>query len=84
MTTRLSISIFVAALIASAGLTSAQDKGTGKQPPAEQSAPSESSDAPGHDAQAGRPETGEKRTGQTGAEKTTNAKKKMPGEASPK
>jgi hypothetical protein len=53
-------SIFAAALIASAGITAAQEKGMGDQPPAKQSAPSESTDAPGHDAQSGKPETAEK------------------------
>jgi hypothetical protein len=38
-------------------------QGEGKQPPAKQSAPSESTDAPGHDAQSGKPETAEKKTG---------------------
>jgi PRC-barrel domain len=53
------LSIFAAALIASAGFPAAQDKGMGDQPPAKQSAPSESTDAPGHDAQSGKPETAE-------------------------
>lgn len=53
------------ALIASFGLASAQDKvvSPGPQPPAKQSAPSESADAPGHDAQSGKPATGESTKG---------------------
>ena len=52
------ISIILAAVLATTGAALAQSDG--KQPPATQSAPSESSDAPGHDAQTGKPETGEK------------------------
>jgi len=52
------LSILAAWLIASAGLAFAQSES--KQPPAKQSAPSDSTDAPGHDAQTGKPETGEK------------------------
>lgn len=54
-----SVSAF--ALMACAGLASAQDNAAspGPQPPAKQSAPSESADAPGHDAQSGKPATGE-------------------------
>jgi len=48
------------ATIASAGLASAQYKGGNEQPPAKQSAPADSTDASGHDAQTGRPETAEK------------------------
>jgi hypothetical protein len=48
------------AIIASPGLASAQDKGMSEQPPAKQSAPVESTDASGHDVQAGRPKTAEK------------------------
>jgi hypothetical protein len=47
----------VAAVLASTGVAMAQ--GEAKQPPAEQTAPSDH--APGHDAQSGKPETGEKR-----------------------
>ena len=50
----------ILAIIASAGQASAQDKGMSEQPPAKQSAPANSTDAPGHDAQAGRPDTAEK------------------------
>lgn len=49
----------VAALLAFPRVVVAQ--GEVKQPPVKQSAPSESSHAPGHDAQTGKPETGEKR-----------------------
>ena len=52
------LSILAASLIASPGLAMAQ--GEGKQPPAKQTAPSESTDTPGHDAQTGKPETGVK------------------------
>jgi hypothetical protein len=63
MKTRLLVSISALALIAGTGLASAQDKGSpANPPPAKQSAPSESSDAPGHDAQSGRPEMGERPT----------------------
>lgn len=49
------------ALLAAVGLASAQDKGapSATQPPAQQTAPSDSSHAAGHDAQTGKPETGE-------------------------
>lgn len=53
------LSIIAAVLLATTGVALAQ--GDAKQPPAKQSAPSESSHAPGHDAQTGKPETGEKR-----------------------
>jgi len=49
----------VAAVLASTGIAMAQ--GEAKQPPAKQTAPSASTHAPGHDAQTGKPETGEKR-----------------------
>jgi hypothetical protein len=67
-------SIFAAALIASAGIPAAQDKGMGDQPPAKQSAPSESQDAPGHDAQSGKPETADKPNGQGRVDSSTDAK----------
>ncbi|MCO5131284.1 MAG: hypothetical protein M9932_12040 [Xanthobacteraceae bacterium] len=58
-------SIFTAAmtaLILSGGAASAQQDrnqpAAGNQPAAKQSAPAESPDASGHDAQAGKPETG--------------------------
>lgn len=54
--------ILIAALpimmLAGAGVAFAQDTGA-SQPPAKQSAPSDSSHASGHDVQTGKPETGE-------------------------
>jgi hypothetical protein len=67
-------SILAAVLIASAGISAAQDKGMGDQPPAKQSAPSESQDTPGHDAQSGKPETAEKPTDQGRVDNSTDAK----------
>jgi hypothetical protein len=75
MHTQRLLSILAMALLTSAGPTWAQDKGTGKPPPAKQSAPSESTDAPGHDAQAGKPETGEKTKGSSDGKKSTGGKK---------
>jgi hypothetical protein len=49
--------IFAAVLLASSSVAVAQTDGK-QQPPT--TAPAESSHAPGHDAQTGKPETGEK------------------------
>lgn len=51
--------ILALSVLAAASPGVAQDK-LKEQPPAKQSAPSESADAPGHDAQTGKPETAEK------------------------
>ena len=45
-------------MLAAGGAARAQDSGV-SQPPAKQSAPSDSSHASGHDVQTGKPETGE-------------------------
>ncbi len=68
---RLLTSFLAIALVAAAGTVSAQDKKIpGQSPPAEQSAPSQSSHAPGHDAQSGKPATGEtQETAGQGADK---------------
>ncbi len=61
----------IALFIGLGGSASAQDKGIpGNPPPTTQSAPSESSHAPGHDVQTGKPETAEKETTGVG-QKTT-------------
>jgi hypothetical protein len=67
------LSILAMALIGSVG-TAAQENAMGNQPPAKQSAPSESSDAPGHDAQTGNPKTAEKPNGQGSAKSGANGK----------
>lgn len=59
MTARQFLPIVAAATIAAGGAALAQDKALSGQPPAKQSAPSESSHASGHDVQTGKPETGE-------------------------
>jgi hypothetical protein len=66
MRTVLFPAILAAVVLASAGMPAAQEKDAGGQPPAKQSAPAESPDAAGHDAQAGKPETAEKPNGQGG------------------
>ena len=70
MKTRLLLPVLLA-MIASAGLASAQDKGIKAQPPAKQSAPAESTDASAHDAQAGRPETADEPKKQSDAKKSS-------------
>ena len=61
MRTLLFVSAVAFSMLAAGGLASAQEKGLSgtSQPPAQQSAPSDSSHAPGHDAQTGKPESGE-------------------------
>jgi hypothetical protein len=80
MRARLFASTLTFITILAAGPVLAQDKGLSgtSQPPARQSAPSDSSHAAGHDAQTGRPETGEVQntqpqagTGQTKGEAET-------------
>jgi hypothetical protein len=68
--------IFALSLMASAGLALAQFEG--KQPPAKQSAPSETPDAAGHDAQAGQPETAEKANSEPRPKKKTQTKDTTP------
>jgi hypothetical protein len=67
-------SIFAAALIATAGIPAAQDKGMGDQPPAKQAAPSDSGEASGHDAQTGRPGAAEAPNDQGRVDRSTDAK----------
>jgi len=74
MKTQRFLLILAASLIASPGFASAQ--GEDKQSPAKQAAPSESPDAAGHDAQAGKPETGEKKT-KARAKKSPEAGQKL-------
>lgn len=60
MRAHLLTSFFTIALITSAGSALAQEtKGAAEGPPPAQSAPAQSSHASGHDAQTGKPETGE-------------------------
>lgn len=59
MTHSLFVAVLAALLLGAPHAATAQ--GEVKQPPAKQSAPSESSHAPGHDAQSGKPDTGEKK-----------------------
>jgi len=61
MKTPVFISSLTVSLLAAGSLMAAQEKGHSgtSQPPAQQSAPSNSSHAPGHDAQTGKPESGE-------------------------
>jgi hypothetical protein len=68
--------IFALSLMASAG--SALGQREGKQPPAKQSAPAESTDAAGHDVQGGQPETAEKTNGEPRAKKKTQTKDTTP------
>ena len=84
MTVRLLVSMLAAALIAAVGLASAQDRNIpGQTPPSTQSAPSESSQASGHDAQAGNPETGEDSKNQAGRKKSRDAENKGTAPAQP-
>jgi hypothetical protein len=61
MRTPLFASTFALSVLAAGGLASAQENGSSgtSQRPVQQSAPSDSSHAPGHDAQTGKPESGE-------------------------
>jgi hypothetical protein len=61
MRTPLFASTFALSVLAAGDLASAQESGLSgtSQPPAQQSAPSDSSHAPGHDAQTGKPSSGE-------------------------
>ena len=67
-----SISI-VLAVLASIGVAHAQTDG--KQQPPKESAPAESSHAPGHDAQTGKPATGEKENNDLQKKQETGTKK---------
>lgn len=73
MKTRLILSIVATGLIALGGPVWAQDKRIDQQPPAKQSAPAESPEASGQDAQTGKPETGEDKD-KAGAKKDTGKK----------
>jgi hypothetical protein len=72
MNTRLLVPV-LAAMLASSGWALAQDKGASSPPPAKQSAPAESTEASGHDVQAGKPETADKDKGRAGAKKNGNS-----------
>lgn len=63
--------IIAAALLASSGVALAQTDGK-RQPPT--TAPAESSHAPGHDAQTGKPESGEKENNDLARKQGTDRK----------
>lgn len=75
--------LLVTAIVFMTTAASAQDKNIpGQSPPAQQSAPAQSSHAPGHDAQSGKPETGET-TGQGGGQTNIEADNKAITQTSP-
>lgn len=56
--------LFITVVAAGPALAQAEGPSGAGQPPAQQSAPSNSSHAPGHDVQTGKPESGEVRNTQ--------------------
>ena len=75
-------------MIGAGGLAYAQDKGPAgvSQPPAQQSAPSDSPQASGHDAQTGKPESGEiqKTQPHAGSGQTKSQAETMGGASTPR